>query len=291
MALTREQALDCLRSDDLIGIGMEADAVRRRLHPEGVVSYVVEVGDDLAAEAESRGATGIVLRGAETLAALELRLTTLRERFPALWVGGLSATDVVRVSAGVGVEETLRRLQAAGLRSLGGWDAQVLADGFRRGGCTVAEWLAVHRAAHGLGLPTAATLTFGQGERDEQRVAHLELLAALQAETGGFRSFTPAGHLHDVAAGERSLEEATSVEYLKVLAVCRMQLESIANVQANWPTQGVKVLQMGLRFGANDVGAAGLEPGTSEEDLRRVIRDAGFKPVGRDSGYGVMFLG
>ena len=81
------------------------------------------------------------------------------------------------------------------------------------------------------------------------------------------------------------------MEYLKVLAVCRMRLESITNVQANWPTQGVKVLQMGLRFGANDVGAAGLEAGTSEEDLRRVIRDAGFKPVGRDSGYGVMFLG
>ena len=282
--------LDCLRSDDLIGLGMEADAVRRRLHPEGVVSYVVEVGDELAAEAEDRGATGLVLRGASTLAELETRLAVLRERFPALWVGGLTATEVVRVSAASGVTETLRRLQAAGLRSLGGWDAQILANGFRRGGCSVAEWLDVHRAAHALGLPTAAAMVFGQGESDADRATHLELLTALQAETGGFRSFTPAGHLHDVAAGERSLEEATSVEYLKVLAVCRLQLESIANVQANWPTQGVKVLQMGLRFGANDVGAAGLEPGTSEEDLRRVIRDAGFRPVSRDSGYGVMFL-
>ena len=294
MAITREQALDCLRSDDLIGIGMEADAVRRRLHPEGVVSYVVELGDELAAEAKSRGANGIVLRGAAslgTLEALELRLHTLAERFPALWVGGLSATDVVRVAGSAGVPETLLRLQAAGLRSLGGWDAQVLVEGFRRGGCTVAEWLEVHRAAHALGLPSAATLTFGQGESEEQRVAHLELLAQLQAETGGFRSFTPASHLHDVATGERSLEEATSVEYLKVLAVCRMTLESIANVQANWPTQGVKVLQMGLRFGANDVGAAGLEPGTSEEDLRRIIRDAGFQPASRDSGYSLMYLG
>ncbi len=291
MAITREQTLDCLRSDDLIGIGMEADAVRRRLHPEGVVSYVVELSDALAAEAFERGATGLVLRGAGTLEELEARLLTLAERFPALWVGGLSATDMVRVAGTAGVAEALRRLQGAGLRSLEGWDAQVLAEGFRRGGCSAAEWLEVHRAAHALGLPTAATLTFGQGETDEQRVAHLELLAALQAETGGFRSFTPAGHVHDVAKGERSLEEATSVEYLKVLAICRMRLESIANVQANWPTQGVKVLQMGLRFGANDVGAAGLEPGTSEEDLRRMIRDAGFKPVGRDSGYGVMFLG
>ena len=291
MTLTREQALDCLRSDDLIGLGMEADAVRRRLHPEGVVSYVVEVGDELAAEAQDLGATGLVLRGAETLAELETRLATLRERFPALWVGGLSATAVLRVAGSLGIEETLRRLQSAGLRSLGGWDAQVLADGFRRGGCSVEDWLAVHRAAHLLGLPTAATMTFGQGESDADRVTHLELLARLQAETGGFRSFTPAGHLHNVAAGERSLEEATSVEYLKVLAVCRMQLESIANLQANWPTQGVKVLQMGLRFGANDVGAAGLEPGTSEEDLRRTIRDAGFRPIARDSSYGVMFLG
>ncbi len=291
MTLTREQALDCLRSDDLIGLGMEADAVRRRLHPEGVVSYVVEVGDELAAEAEDLGATGLVLRGAETLAELEVRLATLRERFPALWVGGLSATAVVRVAGSLGIHETLRRLQAAGLRSLGGWDAQVLADGFRRDGCSVEDWLAVHRVAHAFGLPTAATMTFGQGESDADRVTHLALLAGLQADTGGFRSFTPAGHLHNVAAGERSLEEATSVEYLKVLAVCRMQLESITNLQANWPTQGVKVLQMGLRFGANDVGAAGLEPGTSEEDLRRTIRDAGFRPVARDSSYGVMFLG
>ena len=133
-------------------------------------------------------------------------------------------------------------------------------------------------------------MTFGQGETYADRVAHLQALADLQHETGGFRSFTPAGRVHDVAAGERSLEEATSVEYLKTLAICRMFLDEIANVQANWQTQGVKVLQMGLRFGGNDAGAAGSEPGTSEEDLRRVIRDAGFRPVQRDPGYGLWFL-
>lgn len=283
MNISREQALDCLRSNDLIGIGMEADAVRRRLHPEGVVTYAIEVGDELASDADDRGASGLVLRGGRPLEELEARLEGVRTRFPRLTVGGLTATDVLR--AGPEIGETLRRLSAAGLSWLGGWDAQVLDEGFRQGACCVADWLRIHRAAHAVGIPTMATMTFGQGETHAQRITHLELISALQAESGGFRAFTPATFRHS-----SPVDDATSVEYLKVLATCRIVLETIPHMQAYWPAQGVKVLQMGLRFGASDAGTAAQEPGTSEEDLRRMIRDAGFRPAQRDSCFKMIFL-
>jgi cyclic dehypoxanthinyl futalosine synthase len=314
MGITREQALDCFASDDLIGIGMEADAVRRGLHPEGVVSYVVErrVDLNLAPEAlyerisgaEEMGATAILVDGRlpadcgiDWVAA---RLKTIREQWPALWIGGLSATSVAAIActSGLGFSETLAQLKDAGLQSLSGEDAQILDDGIRQKArtpvCGAAEWLEIHRAAHGLGLRSSATMTFGQNETMEQRLEHLESIRRLQAVTGGFTAFTPSGFQHDISAGGRSLEEATSVEYLKTLAICRMYLDNIDNIQANWQTQGVKVLQMGLRFGSNDVGSVALEKtlgeAATEEDLRRVIRDAGFLPVQRDTVYATMFL-
>ena len=314
MGITREQALQCFASDDLIGIGMEADAVRRGLHPEGVVSYLVEgrVDLNLSAEklyeriqrAEELGATAITVHGPPDsdarIESIAARLRSLREQWPALWLGGLSATSVALLgsNSGVGVGEILAHLKDAGLQSLGGDDAQILDDGIRQKSrmpvCSTTQWLEIHRAAHGLGMRSAATMTFGQKETMEQRVGHLECIRRLQADTGGFTAFTPAGFQHDISAGGRSLEEATSVEYLKTLAICRMYLDNVENVQANWQTQGVKVLQMSLRFGSNDVGSVALEKtageAVTEEDLRRVIRDAGFRPVQRDTVYSRMYL-
>ena len=121
----------------------------------------------------------------------------------------------------------------------------------------------------------------------------------LQEETNGFASFTPWGFAPK-AASMQGFEEATAVEYLRTLAISRMYLDNIENVQSNLETQGLKVLQVGLRFGGNDVGsvmleenvvkAAGTSNCTTEEELRRIIRDAGFKPVQRDTLYRTMFL-
>jgi cyclic dehypoxanthinyl futalosine synthase len=143
-------------------------------------------------------------------------------------------------------------------------------------------------------MPTTATMMFGGGETMQHRVNHLEAVRQLQEETGGFTAFTPfAFQPSAAAAGLPGWEEATGVEYLKTLAICRMYLDNIENVQSNLETQGLKVLQMGLRFGGNDVGAVpegiGMKP-IAEEDLRRVIRDAGFKPVQRDILYRTLFL-
>ena len=311
MGISREQALECFASDDLIGIGMEADAVRRRLHPESVVSYAIDGRVDLEGGLDAacaqvddvleRGGSGVVLRGGTGLQMVELErlLAAVRERFPAVWLHGLSASgiSVAAKVSGVTVPDAVARMRDAGLGSIAGDDAEILDDAVQRGGhrCSVADWLGVHRAAHTLGMRTTVAMVFGGGETMEHRVNHLEAVRRLQEETGGFTAFTPSAfQMLGSAASIPGWEEATGVEYLKTLAISRMYLDNIENVQANLETQGLKVLQMGLRFGGNDVGsvpeaAPGSGKGIAEEDLRRVIRDAGFRPVQRDLLYRTMY--
>ena len=159
----------------------------------------------------------------------------------------------------------------------------------------------VHRTAHQIGMRTTATMMFGAGENYEHRVNHLQALYDLQEETGGFTAFIPwSFQPHNTALGGRHWDEATAVDYLKVLAISRLYLTNFLNVQSSWVTQGLKVCQMGLRFGGNDVGsvmleenvvkAAGVNNCTTEEELRRIIRDAGFRPAQRDTLYRQYFL-
>jgi cyclic dehypoxanthinyl futalosine synthase len=168
----------------------------------------------------------------------------------------------------------------AGLNSIGETAAAVPGE----------AWANVHRAAHALGMRTTARVVFGAGETFEERLAGLETVRRLQEETGGFVALAPISY-H--AEGGRELDETTAIEYLKTLAVSRMYVDNIDNVEADWTTQGLKVLQMGLRFGANDVGAVQVErtKGATEEELRRVIRDAGFRPAQRELGYRAMLVG
>jgi len=308
MGITRQQALDCFASDDLIGIGMEADAVRRTLHPEGVVSYTIDrpldcsTPDidtlyDAAATSIDMGATSLHILGhTASIDRYETLFAGIKQRFPEVRLQGLSATEILALStsSGLTLRDTIQRLHAAGLDSIAS-SAVILDDEVRHritpNKCTTEQWLAVHRTAHQFGMTTAATMIFGVGETPEQRVHHLQLIHALQDETGGFADFTPL-----VFERENPLEEPTAVEYLKTLAISRLFLDNIANVQASWRTQSLKVLQMGLRFGGNDVGSVLLEErqskpgGATEEELRRIIRDAGFKPVQRDSLYRTMFV-
>jgi cyclic dehypoxanthinyl futalosine synthase len=142
---------------------------------------------------------------------------------------------------------------------------------------------------------------FGCGETLEQRVNHLEIVRQIQEETGGFTAFIPwTFQRENTSLGHSIQQEATAVEYLKTLAVSRLYLENILNVQSSWVTQGLKTCQLGLRFGGNDVGsimieenvvaAAGAHHCSTEEELRRIIRDAGFVPKQRDTLYRTYFL-
>ncbi len=347
MSLTRQQALDMFRSDDLIGVGMEADAVRRRLHPEGVVSYIIDrninytnfcteycsfcafyrpLKGKLAAEGYildfetiyekiretvELGGTGILMQGGLhpdlKIDWFERLLRGIKDRFPKVHLHCFSASEIIAIAeySGLTIRDTIMRLRDAGLDSIPGGGAEILDDDVRyriaRLKCLTGDWLNVHRTAHQLGMRTTATMMFGVGETFEQRINHFQVIYDLQQETGGFTAFIPwSFQPKNTALGGRKWDEATSVEYLKLLAISRLFLDNIENVQASWVTQGLKVLQMGLRFGGNDVGsvmleenvvrAAGTSNCTTEEELRHIIRDAGFKPVQRDTLYRTMFL-
>ncbi|RRA48772.1 cyclic dehypoxanthinyl futalosine synthase [Acidipila sp. EB88] len=347
MSITREQALDYFHSDDLLGLGMDADAMRRKLHPEGVVTYIIDrninytnfcteyctfcafyrpLKGKLAsegyilefdtihqkiAETLEMGGTGVLMQGGIhpdlKIDWFERLLSGIKQRFPSIWLHCFSASEILAIAeySEISLRDTIMRLRDAGLDSIPGGGAEILDDDVRkkiaRLKCRTEDWIAVHRTAHELGMRTTATMMFGVGESVEQRVNHFEAVHRLQEETGGFTAFIPwSFQPNNTALGGRGWEEATAVDYLKVLAISRLYLSNIENVQSSWVTQGLKVLQMGLRFGGNDVGsvmleenvvrAAGTANCTTEEELRRVIRDAGFNPKQRDTLYTTLFL-
>ena len=189
MGISRKDALDCFASDDLIGIGMEADAVRRRLHPEGVVSYTIdgrisytdaagESGFELLCDQISaivaKGGTGLTLQGevtsSLTIAWFDALFRRIKERFPTIWLHSLSASEILTIAtqSGLTLSDTIVRLRDAGLDSIPGDDAGILDDAVQRQDvrmkCKTEDWIAVHRAAHRLGMQTTATMIFGGGE-------------------------------------------------------------------------------------------------------------------------------
>ena len=347
MSLSKQQALEMFQSDDLIGIGMEADAVRRKLHPEGVVTYIIDrninytnfcteyctfcafyrplkgpkakegyILDldtiyDKIRETVELGGTGVLMQGGLhpdlKIDWHETMLRGIKQRFPRVHLHCYSASEIIAIAeySGLRIRDTILRLREAGLDSIPGGGAEILDDEVRyriaRLKCLTDDWLNVHRTAHHLGMRTTATMMFGVGETFEHRMNHLQRLYELQDQTGGFTAFIPwTFQPANTALGGRHWDEATAVEYLKMLAISRLYLSNFLNVQSSWVTQGLKVCQLGLRFGGNVVAsvmreeivvrAAGVTNCTTEEELRRIIRDAGFRPVQRDTLYRTYFL-
>jgi cyclic dehypoxanthinyl futalosine synthase len=310
MEISQQEALDCFASDDLIGIGMEADAVRRTLHPDNLVTYSVPCTfaldqplEELLAQVEEAaraGNTTVCLAhnaaAGLSISALEATIAAIRNRFPSLRIHALSTGGILGLAEipDRDPEQTLARLKAAGLDSISGDDlcAVTGASGLIPARLVgLDQWLEVHRMAHSAGIHSTAGLVFGLGESPEDRVRALFAIRALQAETNGFTAFT----LLSMGTLPR-LEQPTAVEYLRTLAVARIVLDNIPSVESRCVAHGLKVVQMALRFGANDAGALSAEEialrkaGFTEEDLRRVIRDAGFTPVERDPLYRALFL-
>ncbi len=337
--MSNSTALDMLRSPDLIGVGMEADSVRRRLHPGNVVTYQIDrninytnicteycsfcafyrpVGSpegyvqpietifQKIEETIALGGTGALMQGGLhpelTMDYYENLLQSIKRRFPSFHIHGFSAPEILNIAdiAGLSVRDTIARLRDAGLDSIPGAGAEILDDEVRhriaRLKCSTEEWLMVHRTAHQLGLRTTATMMFGCGETLEHRVKHLERLRNLQDETRGFTAFIPwFFQRENTSLGRFIKQEVTAVDYLKTLATSRVYLDNILNVQASWLTPGHKICQIALRFGGNDVGsilieenvvsAAGCTRTSSEQQLRQLIEDAGFRPIKRDTLY------
>jgi cyclic dehypoxanthinyl futalosine synthase len=212
--------------------------------------------------------------------------------------------NIAKVSD-LSIRDTLARLRDAGLDSLPGGGAEILDDGVRhrisRLKSSVNDWIDVHSTCHSLGIYSTATMMFGTGETIEERMNHFDIVRQMQEESGMFTAFIPwSFQRENTSLGRFVKEEATAVEYLKMLALSRIYLDNILNIQSSWVTPGLKTCQLGLRFGGNDVGsimieenvvsAAGAHHRASEEELRRLIRDAGFVPKQRDTLYRTYFL-
>ncbi len=256
------------------------------------------------------GGTGILLQGGLNpdlpLSYYENLLRSLKQRYPRVHLHCFSAPEILCIAeiSGLSIRDTIARLRDAGLDSIPGAGAEILDDEVRhrisRLKCTTEEWEQVHRAAHSLGLRTTATMMFGCGEEYRHRVNHLERLRRIQEDTGGFTAFIPWMFAAENTALGRKVQETTAVDYLKTLAVSRLYLDNIDHIQSSWLTPGIKVCQIGLQFGADDVGsilieenvvfAAGVRNRTNESELRRIISDAGFIPAQRDTLYRTYLL-
>jgi cyclic dehypoxanthinyl futalosine synthase len=336
--LTDAQALDLLLHGDLLDVGARADEVRRSLHPDDEVTFIVDRNINytdyclsgcrfcafykkpgsgegyLLAEGDihrridetlALGGTAIMMQGGLNpdldICWFERVFDGIRERYPGLHLHCLSPPEVVHIArqSGLAIDETLRRLRAAGLDSLPGGGAEVLVDRVRSEisphKIPTDTWLEVMRVAHGLGMRTTATMMFGSLDTAAERVEHLRRIRDLQDETGGFTAFIP----WTFQAGNTELQEghvaSTGIEYLRLLAVSRLYLDNVPNLQASWVTQGTKMGQVALAFGANDMGstmieenvvkAAGVSHTITVEEMVRLTRAAGFTPVQRDTLY------
>ena len=227
----------------------------------------------------------------------------IKRRYPSFRLHALSPPEVIHLSrlSQLPVPAIIDRLVAAGLDSIPGGGAEILVDRVRKllhcdGKATSDEWLGVMRHAHRAGLRTTATMMYGTVETDEERLDHLLRLRALQDETGGFTAFIAWSYQpeHTELAGR----EATGVEYLRTLATARIVLDNFDNLQASWVTQGGKVGQLSLAYGANDMGsvmieenvvrAAGASYCMDEVEIVRNIEDAGFVPKRRSMHYEIL---
>jgi cyclic dehypoxanthinyl futalosine synthase len=351
--LSKKEALSLLRHADILETGREADAMRKSLHPEGMVTFVIDRNinytnvcinkctfcafwrneDDPDAyllaedtlfrkieETVNLGGTQILLQGG-LHPALDIDyycslLRSIKQRFN-ITVHGFSPPEICYIadSTDLTIRETLGILRDAGLDSIPGGGAEILSDRVREvlspRKIRSSRWLEVMESAHRIGMRTTATMMFGSIEKPEDIIIHLDALRELQDRTGGFTAFIPwsfqSGNTElrkksEVRRQKAEVKEprtaeypATAVEYLKVLAISRMYLDNFENIQASWVTQGLKLAQVALRFGANDFGSTMIEENVvastgvsykvSMEDIVGAIKTAGFQPVQRDTQY------
>jgi cyclic dehypoxanthinyl futalosine synthase len=224
----------------------------------------------------------------------------VKQKYPTFRLHALSPPEVIHVSrtSRLPVPQVIERLIAAGLDSIPGGGAEILVDRVRKllncyGKATADEWLDVMRHAHRAGLRTTATMMYGTVETVEERLEHLFRLRELQDEMGGFTAFIAWSYQPEHT--ELGGTEATAVEYLRTLATARLVLDNFDNLQASWVTQGGKVGQLSLAFGANDMGsvmieenvvrAAGASYCMDEIEIVRNIENAGFSPKRRNMHY------
>ncbi len=366
MRIDKKTALNLLKNSDLLELGRIADGIRKDLHPDGIVTFIVDRNINYTnvcinkcrfcafyrdpdspeayvleeeqlfekiRETIHQGGTQILIQGglhpALDLSFYTEMLRSIKREFD-INVHGFSPPEISYIAgkSGLTLKETLLTLKDAGLDSIPGGGAEILSDRVREvlspKKIRSSEWLEVMEEAHGLGIKSTATMMFGSIEKEEDIIEHLDAIRALQDRTGGFTAFIPWSfqpgnteiakqepavnpqpatrnpqlRSQKPATRNPQLIPATAVDYLRVLSLSRLYLDNIRNVQASWVTQGLKMAQAALRFGANDFGstmieenvvkAAGVSYRVTREDIINSIRQAGFRPAQRDTRYNII---
>ena len=363
--IDRNTALNLLKDSDLLELGERADNIRKNLHPEGIVTFIVDRNinytnvcinkckfcafyrdadshdayllskDEIFKKIDETialGGTQILLQGGiHPELGLDYYtdlLKSIKDRY-SINIHGFSPPEVNYLAErhGLTIRETLIILRQAGLDSIPGGGAEILSDRVREvlspKKIKSSQWLKVMEEAHKIGMRTTATMMFGSVEEPEDIVEHLDAIRSLQDRTGGFTAFIPwsfqpkntelarqpaEGTVPDLRTERSEVVEsglspwdrkaATAVDYLRVLALSRIYLDNVKNIQASWVTQGLKLAQVALRFGANDFGstmieenvvkAAGVSYRVSREDIIQAIKSAGFKAAQRDTYYKIL---
>ncbi|MBI5057262.1 MAG: dehypoxanthine futalosine cyclase [Nitrospirae bacterium] len=359
--ITKKQALTLLKSADLLGLGQMADGSRKKLHSDGIVTFIIDRNinytnvcinkckfcafyrdkDDPDAyvlgrrklfskikETISLGGTQILIQGG-LHPELDINyyvdlLKTIKDKFP-IHIHGFSPPEVCYMAdkAELSIKKTLQILNEAGLDSIPGGGAEILSDRIREKISPKKigkdRWLEVMEQAHRIGMKTTATMMFGSVEGPEDIIEHLDAIRRLQDRTNGFTAFIPWSFqpgntelgIRDQGLGigkkrktnpqpptPNPFHAATAIDYLRVLALSRVYLDNVPNIQASWVTQGLKMAQVALRFGANDFGStmieenvvasAGVKYRVSVQDIINSIKTAGFQPAQRDMYYNII---
>ncbi|NWF52855.1 MAG: dehypoxanthine futalosine cyclase [Nitrospirae bacterium] len=351
--ITKDEGLKFFKKTDLLELGRMADNIRKELHPEGIVTFIVDRNinytnicinrclfcafwrdqndpdayiiekDELfrkIKETIQLGGTQILIQGGLN-PELDLSyyinlLKEIKNRFD-INIHGFSPPEICYIAdrSDLTTREALIILKEAGLDSIPGGGAEILSDRVKDvispRKIKSNRWLMVMEEAHKLGMKSTATMMFGSVENAEDIIEHLDAIRTLQDKTGGFTAFIPWSFQPGNTALAKSLEDraksknsalriypATAVEYLRILALSRIYLDNINNIQASWVTQGLKLAQVALRFGANDFGSTmieenvvastGVRYSVSKENIIKAIRDAGFKPAQRNTYYKII---
>lgn len=336
--ISADEGLTLFREADLLTMGELAGAVRKKFHPERIVTFIVDRNinytnicvnkcrfcafyretdspeayvlskEDIFRKIEETialGGTQILMQGGVHpdlgIDYFEELFSSIKSRF-SIQVHSLSPSEITYVArkAKISVADALKRLKASGLDSIPGGGAEILVDRVREqvspNKIRWRDWMDVMKEAHRLEMPTTATMMFGSLETREEIVQHLVRLRDLQDETRGFTAFIPWTYQPgNTELGGRS---ATAVEYLKVLALSRIMLDNFTNIQASWVTQGAKIAQVALEFGANDFGstmieenvvaAAGISFRMTRQEIVNIIKDAGYIAAQRDTRYNIL---
>jgi len=332
-------ALDLLVNGDLLTIGKMADEIRLQIHPDGVVTFVIDrnvnytnicqskclfcafyrnkeapdayilsreqIYEKIAELVEQEG-TQLLMQGGLNpdlkIDYFEELFGEIKGRFPTIQNHSLSPAELICIAdnSGLTLDETLIRLKNAGLDSIPGGGAEILVDEVRKSISPKKigwkQWGEVMLKAAKIGMPTTATMMFGSSEKPEDIVEHLFRVRKMQDQGGSFTAFIP--WTYQPGNTELGGTTATGVDYLKVLALSRIVLDNIPNIQASWVTQGSKMASVALFFGANDLGgtmleenvvaAAGCSFRMSQNEMIALIQDAGFRAAQRSTTYSIM---